>query len=59
MYQLKLYEQAISIYCLWITTKQSNNQHNDANVAVLYPFMVSTEEADEFLACSYYKNFLT
>lgn len=58
MYQLKLYEP-ISIYCLWITTKQSNNQHIDVNVAVLYPFMVSTEEAEEFLACSHYKIFLT
>ena len=49
----------ISIYCQWIKTKQSNNQNIEIHVAVLYPFMVSTEEAEEFLACSHYKIFLT
>ena len=38
---------------------QLNNQNIEIHVAVLYPFMVSTEEAEEFLACSHYKIFLT
>ena len=38
---------------------QLNNQNIEIHVAILYHFMVSTEEAEEFLACSHYKNFLT
>ena len=38
---------------------QLNNQNIEIHVAVLYPFMVSTEKAEEFLACSHYKIFLT
>ena len=38
---------------------QLNNQNIGIHVSVLYPFMVSTEEAEEFLACSHYKIFLT
>ena len=38
---------------------QLNNQNIEIHVAILYHFMVSTAEAEEFLACSHYKNFLT
>ena len=38
---------------------QLNNQNIGIHVSVLYPFMVSTEETEEFLACSHYRIFLT
>ena len=45
MYQLKLYDTASKQSQFIVYGLQLNNQQIDVNVAVLYPFMVSTEEA--------------